>query len=197
MRRRVKPSPIGRPGIPVRVVESIRIKNAPPNEFRQKVLQLPQLAYEVETLRDGRKILVTKPGGKSADDIMVWVYEGPMGSHWRPSHKLIQEDIKHKLSFHREKGLEVLEALQKVYEGEDPDDILAQNPHLGENLPGLPVDLILKAYKWIWVQEDCNYPPPKYQGRKMSMDELIKLKNPEFSLKEYIANKRQKDRNLT
>jgi hypothetical protein len=174
-RRKVKPRPIGRPGVPVRF-EKITIKNVTPNEFRKKILQIPQLAYEVETLEDGRKIMITKPGGKGADDIMVWVYEGEEGIHWRPSHGQIRRDIEEKIKFDEEKGLAVLEALEKVYRGEDPEDVLAANPVLGENLPGLPTDLILKSYKWIWVQEDCNYPPPRFLGRKMSMDELVKLK---------------------
>jgi hypothetical protein len=140
-------------------------------------LQLPQLAYEVETLKDGRKIMITKPGGKSADDIMVWVYEGPEGVHWRPSHKQIYRDLEHKIKIDKKKGIALLEALERVYRGEEPEDTLTENPQLGENLLGLPADLILKAYKWIWSQEDCNYPPPRFKGRKMSMDGLIKLKN--------------------
>lgn len=173
-RRITKPSPVGRPGVPVKF-EQIRIKNSPPDEFRERILKLPQLAYEVEALKDGRKIMITKPGGKSADDIMVWVYEGPSGSHWRPSHKQIYKDLEEKIKSNKEKGLEVLKTLERVYEGEDPEDILSEIPELGDKLPGLPVDLILKSYKWIWVQEDCNYPPP-YQGRKMSMDGLRKLR---------------------
>jgi hypothetical protein len=81
-----------------------------------------------------------------------------------------------KIKFNKSEGLAILDALERVYQGEDPEDILAENPQLGQNLPGLPADLILKAYKWIWVQEDCNYPPPKYQGRKMSMDKMRKLR---------------------
>ena len=174
-KRTIKPRPVGRAGVPVRF-EKLTIKNGPPNEFREKVLQLPQLGYEVETLKDGRKIAVTKPGGKGADDIMVWVYEGARGASWRPSHKQIYRDMEHKISFDRKKGLALLEALERVYRGEDPEDILNEKPRVGENLPGLPADLILKAYKWIWVQEDCNYPPPRFKGRKMSMEGLIGLR---------------------
>jgi len=174
-RRTTKPRPVGRPGVPVRF-KKLRIKNSPPTEFREKIFQLPQLAYEVETLEDGRKIMITKPGGKSADDIMVWVYEGAKGVHWRPSHRQIYSDLEEKITFDKVKGLAVLEALERVYRGEDPEDILTENRQLGKSLPGLPVDLILKSYKWIWAQEDCNYPPPRFKGRKMSMDELIKLR---------------------
>lgn len=174
-KRAIKPRSVGRPGVPIKT-EEMRIKNAPPSEFREKILQLPLLAYEVETLSNSRKILVTKPGGKSVDNIMVWVFEGPEESHWRPSHGMIYRDIEQKIAHDKKEGLAVLEALERVYRGKDPEDILAENPELGKNLPGLPTDLILKAYKWIWVQEDCNYPPPRFEGREMSMKELRKLK---------------------
>ncbi|MEM2130454.1 MAG: hypothetical protein QXZ70_07645 [Candidatus Bathyarchaeia archaeon] len=175
MRKSTTPSPVGRQGVPVKL-EKLRIKNARRQIFRERVLKIPQLAYDVEDLNDGRKIVITKPGAKSADDIMVWVYEGEGGAHWRPSHKQLYDDLKGKIMSDKEKGLLVLEALERVYNGEDPEDVLSSQKGLGIGLPGLPVDLILKAYKWIWVQEDCNYPPPKYLGREMSMNELIKLK---------------------
>ncbi|MFQ5872457.1 MAG: glutamyl-tRNA amidotransferase [Dehalococcoidia bacterium] len=139
------------------------------------MIKMPLLAYEVEDLSDGRKVLVTKPGGKSVHNIMVWIYEGPEGRHWRPSHTLIYRDLEAKLEESREQGLKVIEALKAVYEGQDPDDVLRPDPRLGQGLSGLPVDLILKSYKWIWAQEDCNYPPPRYQGRQMSMDAIEKL----------------------
>lgn len=175
-KRATKPSPVGYAGAPVKM-EKVEIKNCPPSEFREKVLKLPLLAYDVETLSDGRKILVTKPGGKSVHNIMVWVYEKDPGKvHWRPTHEQIYEDLKEKIAHNREEGLAILDALEKVCEGKDPEDILAENPDLGKGLPGLPVDLILKAYKWIWAQEDCNYPPPRFEGREMSMKKLRKLK---------------------
>lgn len=175
VKRRIKPRPVGRPGVPIQFYQKT-VRNAPPEEFRKQVLEFPLLAYEVEKLKDGRKILVTKPGGKSADNIMVWVYEGPEGAHWRPSHKLLQRDLEEKLAHDKEKGLAIIEALEKIFNGTEPEDILEMNPQLGKDLPGLPVDLILKAYKWIWAQEDCNYPPPRFEGRKMSMREIQEIK---------------------
>lgn len=174
-KRSTKPSSIRHSEVKVQL-QKYRVKNAPPEEFRKQVMNMPQLGYEVEDLSDGRKIVVTKPGGKSVNDIMVWVYEGPDGSHWRPSHGKIKRDLKLKLSHNNKKGLKVIKALEDVYAGVDPDDILRKNPKLGVDLPGLPVDLLLKAYKWIWVQEDTNYPPPRFQGREMSMGGIQELK---------------------
>ena len=42
----------------------------------------------------------------------------------------------------------------------------------GDDLVGIDPETILKAYKWIWGQEDCNY--PNGQGRWLSMNNIIK-----------------------
>jgi len=44
-----------------------------------------------------------------------------------------------------------------------------------DNPAGEPPDVLLKAYKWIWGQEDCNYPEGK--GREMSMSDIRKLRD--------------------
>ena len=36
------------------------------------------------------------------------------------------------------------------------------------NFYDLTIEELLKLIKWIVIQEDINYPPPKYEGRKMS-----------------------------
>lgn len=46
-------------------LEPIRINNADKATFSQKLIDLPYRGYEVEELSDGRKIVITKPGGKS------------------------------------------------------------------------------------------------------------------------------------
>lgn len=179
-KRSTKPSSAHQPPVEVKL-EKFRISNAPPEEFRKQVMMLAQLGYEVDDLSDGRKIVVTKPGGKSVNDIMVWVYEGPGRKHWRPSHSKIHRDLRIKVNHDRKKALAVIEALEKVYNGVEPDNVLLDHPNLGAELPGLPVDLILKAYKWIWVQEDINYPPP-LQGRGMSMAGIQKIKQEAIKL---------------
>ena len=44
-----------------------------------------------------------------------------------------------------------------------------------ENPNGELPELLLKAYKWIWGQEDCNY--PEGEGREMSMSLLRMLRD--------------------
>jgi hypothetical protein len=42
----------------------LTIENRPREEFVQHLNEIPYLVYEVETLSDGRKIVINKPGGK-------------------------------------------------------------------------------------------------------------------------------------
>lgn len=44
---------------------------------------------------------------------------------------------------------------------------------------GLAAEILLKVYKWIWGQEDCNYQSQKAEGRWKSMNAILE----EFNLK--------------
>lgn len=155
-------------------LSDLKIKNQPREKFREALEKIKYRGYEVESISDGRKIVVTKPGGKFSfgtikrDDFMVWVYKPEEDALWLISHKNIFDDLEEKANRDLKETLRIIEALTRVYNGEDPDDILRelelQNP-CGE----MP-EVLMKAYKWIWGQEDCNYPPPKYKGRAMSWE---------------------------
>jgi len=43
------------------------------------------------------------------------------------------------------------------------------------NPTGEHPEVLLKAYKWIWGQEDCNY--PEGEGRERSMKGIRELRN--------------------
>ncbi len=67
----------------------------------------------------------------------------------------------------------ILEVFERVYYGEEPDDVLKEvslNNPCGEN-----PEALIKAYKWIWGQEDINYPTGK--GRAMSWEGWTKQNN--------------------
>ena len=155
------------------------IKNAPREDFRKKLEAVPFLAYEVEQLSDNRKICVTKPGGKNVfgqmkvHDFMVWVYNPAENDRWRISHQEILDDLTLKMEAERTEAEKIIEALRQVHDGDDPSDILSATPDIGKSLPGESAEMLLKAYKWIWGQEDCNYPAG--QGRSYSMDGIEKL----------------------
>lgn len=107
-------------------------------------------------------------------DFQVWIYERDTAEGWRISHKEIMKDIREKLRADRNRGRLVIEALQRVHGGADPEEILNDYYELVRSLPGLSLELILKAYKWIFGQEDCNYPPP-HEGRDRAMNGILEL----------------------
>jgi hypothetical protein len=157
---------------------NLKIKNRPREEFRQLLEGVKYRGYEVEQLADSRKIVITKPGGKftfgriKKEDFMVWIYNPKDSALWLISHKDIFTDIEEKGKVSSEAAVQIINALERVFNGEEPDEILES---LQLNIPvGEPPEVLLKAYKWIWGQEDCNYPDG--EGREMSMKGLRELK---------------------
>lgn len=153
----------------------LRIENQPQNAFRDELNHIPYLLYQVETLATGDMIAINKPGGKrnfgvlSRDDFMVFIYSPAERSLWLISHNEISNDIADKYNADREMALRLIQGLYCVCCGEEPDDVRCRL-HLQDTV-GIPVETILKAYKWIWGQEDCNYPTK--QGRWLSMNQLM------------------------
>lgn len=153
-------------------LKKLTIKNAGRDEFTKQLEEIPYRGYEVEDIADGRKIVIVKPGGKQVwgkmrkEDYFVFIYNPPEQTLWQITHKQIHEDLKGKAEKDKASTIRTLKAFERVYIGEDPDDILKEvsldNP-IGEN-----PEALLKAYKWIWGQEDVNYPTGK--GRAMSWE---------------------------
>ena len=143
-------------------LKKLTIKNDKRDEF----------VKELENISDGRKIVIVKPGGKQSfgrirkEDFFVFIYNPREQTLWQITHKQIYDDLQKKAEINPIATVNILECFERVYNGEEPDDILEQtvleNP-CGEN-PEAP----LKAYKWIWGQEDVNYPTGK--GRAMSWE---------------------------
>jgi len=161
-------------------LKPLKLKNCPPSEFREKLEKIPYRGYLVENISDGRQIVITKPGGKRTcgkikrEDFMVWIYVPENKTLWLISHEDIHEDLKQKANNDPQETLRIIEAFEKVFDGEEPDDVLKSfHPPLSNPCGELP-EVMLKAYKWIWGQEDCNYPTGK--GRKMSMEGIRKIK---------------------
>ena len=159
---------------PVQLVK-LDISNDERHSFMEKLLSLPYLLYEVETMKNGNKIVINKPGGKrnfgrlSRNDFMVFIYYTDTGNLWLISHNEIGEDIKTKYEDNSEMTIKLLKGLFYVCNGAEPDLIIEK---LGlEDTVGIDVETLLKVYKWIWGQEDCNYPNQK--GRWLSMDGLL------------------------
>jgi len=156
---------------------NLKIKNRPREEFRIFLEKVKYRGYEVEQLSDGRKIVITKPGGKfvfgkvKREDFMVWVYSPSDSTLWLISHKDICNDLEEKGKINPRETIKTINALERVFNGEEPNDVLKTTKL---NSPtGEPPEVLLKAYKWIWGQEDCNY--PEGQGREMSMNGIREL----------------------
>ena len=153
-------------------LKKLIIKNAKREEFIEKLENIPYRGYEVEDISDGRKIVIVKPGGKQSygkikkEDFFVFIYNPEEQTLWQITHKQIYDDLQQKAKKNPSQTIRILECFEKVYNGEDPDELLTKislpNP-CGEN-----PEALLKAYKWIWGQEDVNYPTGK--GRSMSWE---------------------------
>lgn len=157
---------------------SLKIINRPRNEFRKLLEKIKYRAYEVEQIRDGRKVVITKPGGKFTygrirrEDFMVWVYNPSDSSLWLISHKDIYNDIQAKGKVNPEETVKIIDALERVFNGEEPEYVLKEKTL--ENPCGQQPEVLLKVYKWIWGQENCNY--PEGEGRNMSMKYIRDLR---------------------
>ncbi|OGQ44111.1 MAG: hypothetical protein A3A85_02225 [Deltaproteobacteria bacterium RIFCSPLOWO2_01_FULL_42_9] len=160
-------------------LKSLKILNASRDDFRKKLEEIPYRGYEVEQLSDGRKIVIAKPGGKSVygqpkkEDFFVWVYNPIEGTLWQITHRQIYEDLKLKEDKDASIALKAIDYLKRVHRGEEPEEIL-RNANIGD-VPGEPIEILLKSYKWIWGQEDVNY--PNGEGRDMSMKSILELEN--------------------
>lgn len=156
----------------------LQITNKPREEFRQLLENIPYKGYEVEQLADGRKIVITKPGGKSIygkakkEDFMVFVFNQNDSTLWLISHKEIYKDLEEKGNCNPEETIKIISALERVCNGEEPDKVLAAVDL--KNPCGEEPEVLLKVYKWIWGQEDCNYPDG--EGRNMSMNPILELR---------------------
>ena len=111
-------------------LEKLTITNKPRNEFRQLLENVKYLGYEVENISDDRKIVITKPGGKfvygsvKREDFMVWIFNPTDSTLWLISHKDIYNDLELKGNKDADKTVKIIDALEAVYDGEEPDDIL-------------------------------------------------------------------------
>ena len=157
----------------------LRLPNAPREDFRRSLEKLPYLAYEVEVLGDGRKIVISKPGGKFTygrirrEDFLVWVYGPTDDSLWLISHKDIYQALLAKGRKDPKKTVRLIGIFERIFAGEEPDALLPEIKKVDVR-EGESAELLLKAYKWIWGQEDCNY--PEGEGREMSMMAIRNLK---------------------
>lgn len=105
---------------------------------------------------------------------MVYIYNPLQNTLWQITHKQIFEDIQNKAEEDATQTKQLLSLRERVQNGEDPDDFIDEINALKFNQGELP-ETLLKVYKWIWGQEDVNY--PNGDGRKMSWRSLKEFGN--------------------
>jgi hypothetical protein len=161
-------------------LKKIKIRNDKVENFRIKLEEIEYRGYEVEQLNDNRKIVITKPGGKSIygrpkkEDFLVFIFNEDENTLWQITHKQILEDLYAKSKEDSFKTLELIELLERTYKGDEPEDFIDKILSLKFTVGESP-EALIKVYKWIWGQEDVNYPTG--EGRKMSWVGIEELKN--------------------
>lgn len=123
-------------------------------------------------------IVITKPGGKSIygrpkkEDFLVFILNPDDNSLWQISHKQILEDIKNKWEENKEEAYRMLNLLKRTFNGEEPETFINEIRSLSFKNGEKP-EALIKAYKWIWGQEDVNY--PNGERRSLCWHEYEKL----------------------
>lgn len=160
-------------------LQMIEIKNSNKEEFAKKLIDLPYRGYEVESLSNGNKIIITKPGGKTVygrpkkDDFLVFIYNPKENTLWQISHKQIFDDIVEKSNENKSLTIKLIDLMEKTLNGAEPNDFIHEFSKLNFTTGEAPETLI-KVYKWIWGQEDVNY--PNGEGRLMSWHSFEELR---------------------
>jgi len=131
--------------------------------------------YNVETLSDGRRVYLTRPAYlKKGFDFRINV-EGTVfqTGHEYPKHDDIFNDLRLKRAENPATGRRLHQAIERVYNCEDPNDILSEYADIKFNT-GHPLDLILKVIKWFLIEQDIR--DWNYSGRQMfknGIDEIL------------------------
>lgn len=89
---------------------------------------------------------------------------------------------------------QALRAVQDVCNGVEPSDVLVRDAALQQETGYLVhADIVLKVIKWIFIQEDCNYPTPSL-GRHMALRDYLQSGNGETQSPRDIAQMHRKGR---
>ena len=121
--------------------------------------------YFVERLKDGKRIYLLRPTYLNKGiDFQVWVEKFAEDKDVRPSHKDIFNDLKLKKKEKPKDLPKLINAIDRVWKCEEPDKVLDDLNKIKFD-KGLPVELLLKILKWLFIEQDITY--WNYDGRGM------------------------------
>jgi hypothetical protein len=150
------------------------ITNDTYDKFAVEVEKIPNGCHLVELMEDGGAIQITKPGYLGSKDFkvqLVALYNGEFMVIETPSHVTLLREFADAYEVGIDNGNVLMHEAMRVFHGQEPclDEIRSV-----EGTIRTP-EYILKALKWIWGQEDANFPMPKYLGRRMSGHRLCEV----------------------
>ena len=125
--------------------------------------------YYVETLSDGSRVYLQRPANlHNGFDFLVCVENtnyAKSGERYRnyPKHVDICDDLKLKKEESSAEYARLFALMQRVYECDDVSDSEMASVNFSS---GLPVDHVLKAVKWLFIEQDIRY--WNYSGRNMT-----------------------------
>jgi len=125
--------------------------------------------YYVETLVSGDRVYLQRPANlHNGFDFLVCVENtnyAPEGQRRRnfPKHEDLGADLQMKKQENPEMYARLYELLKRVFDCHDVQE--AEYADIRFNV-GLPVDHILKAIKWLFIEQDIRY--WNYSGRNMT-----------------------------
>ncbi|MHA1238999.1 MAG: hypothetical protein ACTSSJ_07200 [Candidatus Odinarchaeia archaeon] len=120
-------------------------------------------------LSDGTWIFTVK-GKKGKEDFIVKA-QLPSGTIITPKHAHFVIDLYGKICYDKNGAKDVFNAIEKVFGGISADKVL-KDIKVKKSLPGYSLEYTLNCLELIFKQEDVNYPPPEYKGRKLAFDML-------------------------
>jgi DNA adenine methylase len=153
------------------------------NEVRMRVIQqmaaedpgngngndASQYIYYVETLKSGDRVYLQRPANlHNGFDFLVCVENANYAAQGKrkrnyPKHDDLKADLQRKKAENPQMYAKLYTLLKKVYQCRDVGDEEMRRIRFAS---GLPVDHVLKAIKWLFIEQDIRY--WNYSGRNMT-----------------------------
>lgn len=136
--------------------------------------------YYVESGKNGKRVYLKRPAYKNKGmdfEVRVEDYQFRYGKYNniistgnRPKHDEIWNDVYNKVVENPEDGQKLRVLITQVYNCEEPNEDIINSCHF---TTGLPLDLLLYAIKWLFIEQDMTY--WNQSGREMNYNGLMKV----------------------